>query len=337
MRAKRRLLTGLGVAAPVLVALLLLGPRVEIEMRLHTPTLPADLDAYLAAAEAGYGDVAPGTEKAIVWAGERGRRSGWAVVYLHGFSASRQETAPLAERVAAGLEANLYYARLTGHGRGGPAMLEASVDAWLNDGLEALAIGRRLGQRVVLIGVSTGATLASWLATRAEAATALAALVLISPNFAPADRAAELLTWPWGAWLAERVIGPEYHWQPHNEAHGRYWTTRYPARALLPMMGLVKLTRESPLEAIRAPLLLVYSSEDRLVSVDAMMEAYVRFGSVPKRLAPFEGSQDPDHHVLAGRILSPTTTEPLAGLILEFLAERPVDSGETAAGESGRP
>jgi hypothetical protein len=44
------------------------------------------------------------------------------------------------------LGANLYFARLKGHGRSGDAMLEGSVQAWVDDFAEAVAIGRRLGR-----------------------------------------------------------------------------------------------------------------------------------------------------------------------------------------------
>ncbi|MDD4273595.1 MAG: hypothetical protein PHG14_07705 [Desulfobacter postgatei] len=38
-------------------------------------------------------------------------------VYIHGFSATRKETAPLSDLVAKTLNANLFYTRLSGHGR----------------------------------------------------------------------------------------------------------------------------------------------------------------------------------------------------------------------------
>jgi hypothetical protein len=59
------------------------------------------------------------------------------------------------------LGANLYFARLKGHGRSGDAMLEGSVQGWIDDFAEAVAIGRRLGERVVIMATSTGASLAT--------------------------------------------------------------------------------------------------------------------------------------------------------------------------------
>ena len=55
---------------------------------------------------------------------------------------------PLPDKVAAALGANLFYTRLTGHGQDGAAMAEGSVNAWINDYAEAMAIGRAIGGKV---------------------------------------------------------------------------------------------------------------------------------------------------------------------------------------------
>jgi len=111
----------------LLLVVFLLGPRVAIETNLQPVSLPDDLDAYLASSEAAYDDIVPGTEKKIIWAGEAGEKTPLSIVYLHGFSATRQETAPLAEELAAELGANLYYDHFTGHGRSGEALAGAAV------------------------------------------------------------------------------------------------------------------------------------------------------------------------------------------------------------------
>ena len=41
-------------------------------------------------------------------------------------------------------------------------MADGSVNAWINDYAEAIAIGRAIGDKVVVIGTSTGASLATF-------------------------------------------------------------------------------------------------------------------------------------------------------------------------------
>jgi pimeloyl-ACP methyl ester carboxylesterase len=240
----------------IVVVVFLAGPRVKVDTTLRPFPLPDDLDTYLAESENRFDDIRPNTEKTIIWAGQPGQKTAVSIIYLHGFSATRQETAPLSDKLAAELGANLFYTRFTGHGRIGRALAEATVNDWLNDTMEALAIGRRLGERVIVIGVSTGATAATWLAAQPDLDDVLA-FIFISPNYGPYDRSADILAWPWGEQIAIALIGPERNWEPSNEAHGRYWTLRYPTKALLPMIGLVKLTRQTDLSRIIRPILVI--------------------------------------------------------------------------------
>lgn len=317
MNLKKVVFSTLSIGALLIIGFLA-GPRVVVETQLSNAPLPADLDRFLTQTEARYPDITPGAEKTIVWAHPDRRKTALAVVYLHGFSASRQETAPLSDEIARQLGANLYYPRLSGHGRSGAAMAEASVNAWLNDTEQALQIGQRLGERVIVIATSTGATLATWLATQPHSDKVLA-YALISPNFAPKDSAAQVLTWPWAEHFVPLLLGAEHQWQPRNAEQARYWNHRYPVQALLPMMGLVQYVQGLPLENIQTPLLVIYSPQDKVVSPTATEQAFARFGSTPKQLLALADTQDDSHHVLAGRILSPRDTPRVEAAILQFL------------------
>ena len=315
----KKLFLTLAAIIAILATVFALGPRASVDTALRPVALPEDLDGYLAQSEARFDDLREGAEKTIVWADSSKAKTPVALVYLHGFSATRQETRPLCDTLAARLGANLYYTRLRGHGRSDDAMAEASANDWLNDSYEALEIGRRLGEKIVLIGTSTGATLAAWLATQPDAADSLLAVVLVSPNFAPKDPNAQLLLLPWGATLARLIIGPYRQWEPHNDGQARHWTTRYPSEVLVTMMGLVDLLDNTDLGAIRAPALVVYSPQDEVIDAGLIEARYPEIQSSPRRLVPLDSVGDPSNHVLAGAILSPEDTEPVADLILEFL------------------
>jgi alpha-beta hydrolase superfamily lysophospholipase len=179
----------------------------------------------LQASEAAFTDLRPGTNKGIVWQGSDRQRRPWAVVYLHGFSASRLETAPLAEVVGQALGAHVFYTRLTGHGRSGQAMAEALPQDWMADTLEALSIGQLLGDKILLISCSTGATLATWLGTSALGSQ-VAAHVFLSPNFGPKDWRGELVNWSWGRRLVLTMAGESRGWVPESEAEALAWTCR---------------------------------------------------------------------------------------------------------------
>lgn len=301
-----------------LALVFVLGPRASVEPDYTPPTLPADLDAYLTEAEARFADLRPEVEKQIVWADSSRRKTPVAVVYLHGFSATRQETRPLSDTLAARLGANLFYTRLTGHGRTDDALGEATAEDWLADAAEALAIGQRLGERVVLVGTSTGATLGVWLAAQ-PATPDLLALVMISPNFYPKDPSARFLLWPWGKQLLRLMQGEYREWPPRNERQKLYWTTRYPSRVLVELMSLVDLVEKTDLGRISAPTLVLYSPNDQVISAARIEARFPEIGASMKRLVPVEVSGDSSNHVIAGDVLSPETTLPLADEIFDFL------------------
>ncbi|WP_395543163.1 alpha/beta hydrolase [Neotabrizicola sp. sgz301269] len=282
-------------------------------------TLPDDLEAYLAAEEARFPDIIPGTAKRILWAGTKGARTPLAIVYLHGFSATLQEIRPVPDEVAKALGANLFYTRLAGHGRGSAAMAEATAGDWIEDTAEALAIGRRLGERVLVIATSTGATLAALAATDPQMNADLAGIVMISPNFRVQNRAAIILDLPWarlwGPWLAGNTIG----FTPENPDHARYWTTAYPSSAAFPMAALLREARGQDYAQAKAPLLVFYSPEDHVIDPAAIWPVTKAWaGPVRIEKRHMRPGDDPWSHVIAGDILSPGQTEETVALILDW-------------------
>lgn len=313
-----------GVLA-LLAAVVALGPRETFVDEWLEPDLTTDVEAYLAARERAVVALRPGDERALVWAGEPGQRTPVSLVYLHGFSADRHETEPLTSDLAAELGANAYFPRLTGHGRDGDAMAEATVEDWLHDTAEAVAVGGRIGERVVLVGTSTGGTLALWAAAQPEAHDRVAAVVLISPNFQPADRTSRVLLYPWGGAVARMVTGSERCFVAENERQEAHWTTCYPTSALLPMMALVEHVRTMRLADVEAPVLIVYSPQDRVVDASETLRVAARLPREARFFVPTEVG-DPANHVVAGDILSPGSTRSIHDEVLAFLEASGIES-----------
>lgn len=321
----RKIVIGVIVIAALLAAGYFLGPRVaaDTQVTFDASAIGYDPDAYLAAREARFDDIRAGQEKGVVWAYPASKaKTPLALVYVHGFSASRGEAAPLTELVARELGANVYYTRLAGHGRDGKAMAEASVNDWVNDYAEAMAIGRAIGEEVVILSVSTGGGLAAWASTQPALSANLKGLVMISPNFQVKAGGASLLTGPWGAQLANLIVGPERSWEPQNEAHGRLWTTRYPTVALLPMAALTRLARKAPYETVKTPALFVFSDDDTVVDHKVTRDVASRWGG-PHEMRVITESGDKENHVIVGDALSPSTTSGFAAFITEWIRALP--------------
>ncbi|MER9584504.1 alpha/beta fold hydrolase [Mesorhizobium sp. M0276] len=317
---RRIVLAVLGLVA-ILALAVVLGPRVPVDttIRFDPSVIGDDPQAYVAKVEAAVPGIRDALEKEIVWANPMVHaRTPLSIVYIHGFSASKGEVRPLPDDVADQLDANLFYTRLTGHGQDGAAMTQGSINAWVNDYEEALAIGRAIGDKVIVISTSTGGSLATWAATQPGASDGVAAIAFISPNFGVKASGAEILTMPWGKQIARLVAGKEHSFLPRNALHEKFWTTRYPIEATLPMQALTELAYGAPVEKATIPALFIFSDSDKVVRPDRTREIAGRWGA-PCELVPVDDTGDIDNHVIAGDALSPSTTTFLAQRIAVWI------------------
>lgn len=309
-----------------ITATLLFAPREPVRgpITFAESDLGPDVDLYLAAREARFDDIVPGTQKRVLWAGEAGARTTYAIVYIHGFSATSEEIRPVPEMVAQALGANLYYTRLTGHGRGSDAMTEATVPAWIDDYAEAMAIGARLGERVIVMTTSTGGTIAALGTFDARIEQDPAGLIFVSPNFKVANPAASLLTLPLARYWVPAVAGAERAFEASNAAHEQFWTTRYDTLALLPMAASVQATGLLPYAEAKVPALFIFSDEDQVVDHSVTREVAGEWAAPVEIYNPeLTPQDDPNAHVIAGDILSPSQTPIVADVMIRWIASLP--------------
>lgn len=314
----------LGIAfVAVLMWLIIPTDRADMTAAVR-PEVGTDPAAFIAGQEAGFADIRPGEAKQIIWAGTPGVKTPLAIVYLHGFSAGPEEIRPVPDRVAAQLGANLYFTRLAGHGQTPEAMGRATAENWLADLAQSIAVGEALGDRVILIGTSTGGTLAALAAADPQLSAKLAGVVLISPNFGPRPAAAALLDLPFVRWWGPLLVGANRSFTPANPAQATHWTTTYPTVALVEMARLVHTARATDWTQAKVPLLAIYSPDDQVVRPDRTVDVLAHWGGPVRAVQRRMGAgDDPSGHVLAGDILSPSQTAPTVALIAEWARALP--------------
>lgn len=283
-----------------------------------------DVDAYFASQEARFSDITPGAEKRVIWAGEPGVRTPLSVIYVHGFSATSEEIRPVPDRIAEALGANLVYTRLSGHGRPGDVLNDVSASDWTRDTAEAIEVGRAVGEQVIVIGTSTGATLLAGAITRAPTLTDdIKGAIFLSPNFGLNSSMAFLLDWPGARYWLGWVIGHRVQFESSSEAHATYWTRDYPITGLLPMSALVKSVKALDFETALVDALFWYSPDDQVVrpdEIERVAYAWDRgFSSATIAHPNLTDADDPNAHVVAGEILSPAQTEATVSAMLEWI------------------
>ena len=259
------------------------------------------LNTYLSARESKFKNLKKANEARILW-NNSSTKAPCAIVYLHGFSASHAEGAPVHRNVAEQFGCNLYLTRLPGHGLDGDeAFREIEPRDWVEEAKHAVAIGKLIGERVIVMATSTGATLATFLAA---ADKDISALILFSPNFDLYDQRSHLLNGPWGRAIARTFFNGEYREWEAPEDIKKYWTTRYHLDGLHSLRHLITKTMTFEVfSQIEQPVFVGYyyrdeGHQDEFVSVK-MMHAFARQISTPERLQRSYQATNANAHPIA--------------------------------------
>ena len=279
-----------------------------------------NMTAYLATREARFDDITPNVAKQIIWARAPQQKTPLSLIYIHGFSASAEEIRPVPDRLATALGANLFYTHLRGHGRGSAAMDEATIADWMDDMGEALAIGRRLGEKTIVISSSTGGTISAVAALDPMLSAHIKGFIFVSPNFGINNPFAGLLTWPLAQHWVPLILGDTRQSTSRNALNARYWTTTYPTTALLPMATLVKAVVNADFSTAQTPALFYFSTDDQVVDPANTINVASRWGDTATSITVTMGADDDEFsHVIAGDIVSPGQTEAATITMLDWI------------------
>jgi len=308
----KRFLKIIAALVALLVIVYFLGPKPAAPIYnnnlIQVPAEPAALEDYISSKEAAH-KVKPDNEARIVWANDSTRaKTPYVIVYLHGFSASQEEGNPVHRNIARQFGCNLYLARLSEHGIDTTdALMNMTATSLWESAKEAYAIGKQLGEKVILMGTSTGGTVALELASNFDD---VAGLVLYSPNIAINNPSAFLTNNPWGLQIARMVIGgKENVLKDRTDTYKKYWNHQYRLEAIVELQELLETTMiPSHFNKIKCPLLTLYyfkdeKNQDPVVKVSAMKEMFEAVGTPAtlKRMIPIPGA---GNHVLASPIQS---------------------------------
>lgn len=305
-------------ALKVFIALILIGTIVYLlgpkpkhpEYNTQLPNVPAlpQLEDYVKQIESQH-KIKPGNEAEIVWADtSQKQQSEYAVVYLHGFSASKAEGNPTYFYLAKLLHANLYLSRLADHGIDTVSAMEYSTpDRLWESAKQAFEIGKRLGKKVILVGTSTGGSLALKLAATYPDVNSL---ILISPNIEINGTLAFMLNNPWGLQIARLVLGSkERVLENKTPDEKKYWYSSYRIESTVQLQELVESSmNKATFEKVKQPVLLLYyyknkKEQDKVVKVSAELHMFDQLGT-PTQLKTKVAIPNGGSHVLGSYITS---------------------------------
>lgn len=263
--------------------ILLLGPVVHYEKPVLKKQISEgslqNLDQYIKQQEADIKNLKPGNASDIFWFQDSLKtKTKYSVLYLHGFSASPYEGKELALAFGKKYGCNVYLPRLQDHGRDDiNTFLNLTPQNYLQSAKDALDIARILGDSVIVISCSTGATLGLILAAEGEK---IHSHLMYSPNIAIADKSSVFLMYPWGKQIGKLVLGGDHNVLKYSDEQKKYWNETYHINGLTTLQYLLdNYMNQETLKKVTHPVLLAYyykdsKNQDPVVSVDAMLKMY---------------------------------------------------------------
>jgi pimeloyl-ACP methyl ester carboxylesterase len=276
-----------------------------------------DINSLLESQEKMISGLRSGTEKKVLWTQGNGVKSETSIVFIHGFSASRIEIDPVVDLIAAKLNVNVYFTRLRGHGQDGKALGEATYEQLLDDTIEAIEIGKIIGDDVILMGCSTGCSLIH-IALGQE--HDIKAAIYISPNFSPKSIKGHSLRFPGAKFLAPLVFGKEHSFVAINDEYATCWTTKYPTKALFTIKTTVLAAHQIDHRSIKVPIMMWFSDDDKVVNAKWTRKIASMMGDNVTLYNPSLTEQDdPSCHGIIGDILSPSQTTIAVKKIINWL------------------
>ncbi len=266
----------------------LFGPKIEKPIIFKDlPKIELDINevkSWIDYKESKIMNIKEGNQSRVVFYDSVPKKTNLSIVYLHGFSGSSQDGYPVHVNVAQKLNSNIYLPRLFAHGlNSNEPLIEYTGEKYLDSAREALALGKIIGEKVILMCTSTGCTAALTLAANHPE---VAALVMYAPNIRITHPLDFVATLPWGLYIVRLVEGGKYHyitdvWKDKE----KFWTTKYRLEAPIEMQKLLETAmNEKIFKKVKTPTFSGFyykndKEQDNVVSVEAMRKMFSQLGT----------------------------------------------------------
>lgn len=302
------------VLITVLVVAYLAGPKFpKPHLSNQLPVIEvstSELDTYIKEKENKL-KIKPDNESRIIWANDSLKsKTPYCLLYLHGFAACWYEGNPVNMDFAKRYGLNMYAPLLASHGiETTDALIDMTPERLYESAKVALVIAQSLGEKVIIMGTSTGATLALKLA--ADYPKLMDGLILLSPNVELNNPAAFLLSKPWGLQIG-RIASKGKYWITNTDLTSKecqYWYCRRRMEGFVYLQQLLEATMtKETFSKVDKPVFMAYyykdeEHQDANVKVDAMLKMYDEL-KTPASLKQKQAFADAGTHVIGCKLFS---------------------------------
>lgn len=204
-------------------------------------------------------------------------------------------------------------------------LLNLTEEKLLESARFAIEIGKKLGEKVILMGTSTGASLALYLASQREYQKHISSLILYSPLIRFYGMSNKLLTNAMGRKALRIIPGNKYLITSKNStyAEDEIWNKSYAMAGAIALGSFVEHYMNASLfKKVKHPAFIGYyyknkHNQDKVVSIKAIKKMISNLGSRTEflKIANFPDAQN---HVICSSLLSKSVND-VIGNTLEFL------------------
>ena len=259
--------------------------------------IPEDIDIYLQQKESGVSGIFPNAEKTIYWNNNTKDKTKYSIVFIHGFTTTGYQSKDFLEKLSTELDANLFITRLSGHGVSYEGTKEMQIDNIMHDVSEAIIIGERIGENVILIGHSLGGALSMLAVDDETLSKKIDTLILFAPGnsgFSPfalmntlisslVDRTGSL------CWLIE--CDPRSFMDlPEDEKWENYFATDFDTNIFYQIARIPFATDSISYDKISTSALVFYDENDKLVNAGKLKSNFKRW-TTKNKVVPIETAE----------------------------------------------
>ncbi|MBL7544155.1 MAG: alpha/beta hydrolase [Bdellovibrionaceae bacterium] len=209
-----------------------------------------------------------GTQQIIIWSKNRQNIPADKVIsFIHGFTGNRSEMDPFISELQNDIDANLFYARLPGHGLLDGKIQSVTVSDWFYSVLDIWSYSKELGKKRIYIGLSTGAGISLMIAQKYDPE---ACLVLVSPNFALKNKWTGILSGRLGYPILGALVG-----LGTNDFYTVYPPETHPMNSPLidsasinQFLEITRIFRTTDWSNLQNQILVIHAPDDDVVDTD---------------------------------------------------------------------
>lgn len=251
--------------------------------------IPEDIDAYLEKKESEVSDIYPYAEKTVLWNNSNKNRTKYSIVFIHGFTTTGYQSKEFLNKLSLELDANLFMTRLSGHGVPYEGTKQMQIDKIMYDVSEAINIGEKIGENVILVGHSLGGALSMLAADDEVLSKKIDTLVLFAPgnsgfsSFAFTNTLISSLVDRTGSlcWLID--CNPRSFMElPDDEKWENYFATDFDTNIFYQIARIPFATDSISYETISTSALVFYDENDRLVNASKLKSNFKKWAAKNK-------------------------------------------------------